>query len=411
METGMWCGQSFRTLAEMTQHMKITQHYTNIISQEQITSWRQPESADAPNKNQGKQSAQIRNLDDNHDDLSEKFLDSDREDSLSNDDELTPQHFQKNRNSHNKSTALIKRVPSPNTSAIESNHGDASPNQSSSKDSSKVKPLTRSRKREHEDHTSEKASSPQDRREISPTNSSSSSQRHNAILSDLNESSETNKESKLRESASPQEQLKSEDGDVETDNGDDAKSSTSDDQIKQDENANTNGNSEQGTEKITRDQEHIESDGDNDNDNEQQSDREDDEKDGEIVEKSDRKSKKRSKTRESVAITTSSADVKSQTILEQKGGDSSGDPLSALETMVEKSFDPRLRPGVANGGILQRLGIDEEVCPPWQHINYANWYAAAAYGHPMAAALLAAGINLQNGIKLSKNVGQRKSDD
>ncbi|XP_076253506.1 zinc finger domain-containing protein tiptop isoform X2 [Rhynchophorus ferrugineus] len=36
----MWCGQSFRSLAEMTSHMQETQHYTNIISQEQIISWR-----------------------------------------------------------------------------------------------------------------------------------------------------------------------------------------------------------------------------------------------------------------------------------------------------------------------------------------------------------------------------------
>lgn len=36
----MWCGQSFRSLAEMTSHMQQTQHYTNIVSQEQIISWR-----------------------------------------------------------------------------------------------------------------------------------------------------------------------------------------------------------------------------------------------------------------------------------------------------------------------------------------------------------------------------------
>ncbi|EDW80353.1 uncharacterized protein Dwil_GK18717 [Drosophila willistoni] len=36
----MWCGQSFRSLAEMTNHMQETQHYTNIISQEQIISWK-----------------------------------------------------------------------------------------------------------------------------------------------------------------------------------------------------------------------------------------------------------------------------------------------------------------------------------------------------------------------------------
>ncbi|XP_022671555.1 protein teashirt-like [Varroa destructor] len=39
----MWCGQSFKSLADMTQHMKVTQHYTNIISQEQIVSWKSPE--------------------------------------------------------------------------------------------------------------------------------------------------------------------------------------------------------------------------------------------------------------------------------------------------------------------------------------------------------------------------------
>ncbi|XP_076333162.1 protein tiptop-like isoform X2 [Tachypleus tridentatus] len=38
----MWCGQSFKTLAEMTNHMRVTQHYNNIISQEQIVSWKVP---------------------------------------------------------------------------------------------------------------------------------------------------------------------------------------------------------------------------------------------------------------------------------------------------------------------------------------------------------------------------------
>lgn len=45
----MWCGQSFRSLQEMTTHMQQTQHYTNIISQEQIISWK---SADE-NKSSG----------------------------------------------------------------------------------------------------------------------------------------------------------------------------------------------------------------------------------------------------------------------------------------------------------------------------------------------------------------------
>ena len=46
----MWCGQSFRSLAEMTSHMQQTQHYTNIISQEQLISWRSSEDkSSSPN--------------------------------------------------------------------------------------------------------------------------------------------------------------------------------------------------------------------------------------------------------------------------------------------------------------------------------------------------------------------------
>lgn len=52
----MWCAESFRSLAEMTSHMQRTQHYTNIISQEQIISWKSSEegkssSASAPGTN------------------------------------------------------------------------------------------------------------------------------------------------------------------------------------------------------------------------------------------------------------------------------------------------------------------------------------------------------------------------
>lgn len=41
----MWCAESFRSLAEMTSHMQRTQHYTNIISQEQIISWKSSDEA------------------------------------------------------------------------------------------------------------------------------------------------------------------------------------------------------------------------------------------------------------------------------------------------------------------------------------------------------------------------------
>nr|XP_017095790.2 protein tiptop isoform X1 [Drosophila bipectinata]XP_017095791.2 protein tiptop isoform X1 [Drosophila bipectinata] len=50
----MWCGQSFRSLAEMTSHMQETQHYTNIISQEQIISWKSGDDRERPsNGSQG----------------------------------------------------------------------------------------------------------------------------------------------------------------------------------------------------------------------------------------------------------------------------------------------------------------------------------------------------------------------
>merc|ERR1719400_2627203 len=41
----MWCGQSFRTLEIMTKHMQETKHYTKVISQEQLMSWKSPESS------------------------------------------------------------------------------------------------------------------------------------------------------------------------------------------------------------------------------------------------------------------------------------------------------------------------------------------------------------------------------
>ncbi|KAG6463205.1 hypothetical protein O3G_MSEX013737 [Manduca sexta] len=45
----MWCAESFRSLAEMTSHMQRTQHYTNIISQEQIISWKSSEEGKSSN--------------------------------------------------------------------------------------------------------------------------------------------------------------------------------------------------------------------------------------------------------------------------------------------------------------------------------------------------------------------------
>lgn len=41
----MWCGESFKSLADMTVHMQETKHYTKVISQEQLSSWRSTTSS------------------------------------------------------------------------------------------------------------------------------------------------------------------------------------------------------------------------------------------------------------------------------------------------------------------------------------------------------------------------------
>ena len=40
----MWCGESFRSLDLMTKHMQETKHYTKVISQEQLVSWKSADS-------------------------------------------------------------------------------------------------------------------------------------------------------------------------------------------------------------------------------------------------------------------------------------------------------------------------------------------------------------------------------
>ena len=52
----------------------------------------------------------------------------------------------------------------------------------------------------------------------------------------------------------------------------------------------------------------------------------------------------------------------------------SGSVLSALEQLIEKSFDSKSKKSTTGQGILQRLGIDEEINPPvpWQTSLNAN---------------------------------------
>lgn len=73
--------------------------------------------------------------------------------------------------------------------------------------------------------------------------------------------------------------------------------------------------------------------------------------------------------------------------LKQDDEKKSGSVLSALEQLIEKSFDSKSKKNTNNQGILQRLGIDEEICiPPWQ--NLANTSSPPAAGSTTTNAML-----------------------
>lgn len=457
----------------MTQHMKITQHYTNIISQEQITSWKQPEgstdsiSSSGGGRHHNKQSISSRNLEDIQDTTSsDKFIDSDRDESFSNDDEPSPTSLRQrstksrpgvtSRSSNDQAKTSLKRDLTSDIKDSTQNR----PGSASAFSASTSKPTTRSRKRQHEDETEDIEAITESQGEVatssprSPRAQNGQQQRPGVLdASDDNTNDENKCKSQSpedytttatnRSASSGVKQLKH--------SGDDDKAREEDDDGGNcDEEPAYDGTKTNGddrpqidrdvmakTEQIVRsikdenfddhDDENERHDGQPDDNHadlkerDQQSDDEDEsashtDNNDECDKSTTKRAAAVSSKKRRAKISEQDSDVGAaiaqiKQASEGQKSDGTGDPLSALETMVEKSFDPRMRPGLASGGILQRLGIDEEVCPPWQHINYANWYAAAAYGHPMAAALLAAGINLQNGIKLSKNMNPKRNDD
>lgn len=389
----------------MTQHMKVTQHYTNIISQEQITSWKQPESSET---SLGKQSSrQSKMLDETLDTSSEKFNDSDRDDSFSNDDE--PPH---------KTRVAKSKQPSANKPSNNSKikRDLASENRDFTEQSQTVKSSAKNRKRENENRHNLSESPIQEDSDAENSSASAVSSQKRSLNNSSDALKGNDENNKIEGSASPEGKIKLESGEERTNepvlsdgsNDDDSKSPDLGAKLKSNgESAKSPASSKEDEKNPELDEEQVDSavqepDFRENEEDEEEGAAEDERKFN--ADNCDKITRKRSKDK---GI---DMDVIKQ-VAEGQKVDGSGDPLSALETMVEKSFDPRMRPGIASGGILQRLGIDEEVCPPWQHINYANWYAAAAYGHPMAAALLAAGMNLQNGIKLSKNMNQKKGDE
>lgn len=385
--------------------MKVTQHYTNIISQEQITSWKQPDSSESSaTKQVGRPSNQPKNLEESLDTSSEKFNDSDREDSFSNDDEPVTQQQQQQLKSNKSRSSSVHKTGSSIKTKRES--GDSRDTVESIRI---LKSTSKNSKHEMTDNPSGLSSQEDSDAENSSASAASTSQRK--LLNSTTDALKGNDEgNKLTAAESPSEKIKAESGDERTSDSNHSEYASGHlvDTKPNFEDAKFNGDLTKSPVSSKSDEKHSDDDDNEDEhlekDEQQRVESGDDEMRKDNNEDCDKISRKRADAKNM------DLDVIKQ-VSEGQKGDGSGDPLSALETMVEKSFDPRMRPGLASGGILQRLGIDEEVCPPWQHINYANWYAAAAYGHPMAAALLAAGMNLQNGIKLSKNMNQKKGDE
>lgn len=75
----------------------------------------------------------------------------------------------------------------------------------------------------------------------------------------------------------------------------------------------------------------------------------------------------------------------------EKGDGNNGSPqqsgsggfINALENLIERSFGAKAKNKNQTTGILQRLGIDEEACPPWQHMAGQVGFGLA--GHPFQA--------------------------
>ncbi|KPM05700.1 hypothetical protein NH340_JMT05387 [Sarcoptes scabiei] len=82
--------------------------------------------------------------------------------------------------------------------------------------------------------------------------------------------------------------------------------------------------------------------------------------------------------------------------------ENSGNVLSALEKLIEKNFDTKSRRSQQTG-ILQRLGIDEEVFPPWQNL------APSPISSSISPSMMAA-WNPINGMDFSRSSSSNSSN-
>ncbi|CAG2159941.1 unnamed protein product [Oppiella nova] len=290
----MWCGQSFKTLADMTTHMRVTQHYTNIISQEQIISWRTPEDKLTQ--------AQVNAV------LTCKVCDE----AFGSLKELS---YHMVKNSHYKEHIL--------RSITEGGHGRRRQTRERRKKSLPVRKLLELERRE------------MTKEEKEESDSSAASGGTNGQLiqcDDCHEKVEAQHFISHIKLCKAQVKLALRS----------LKSDKSPDRVRSPSSSGSRSGPPSRGQTVSP-QVDIKS---------------------EVLE-NEGKTHSGSEAKEESSETATEANAK-----ESESG--FGSVLNAIERLIEKSFDPKTRK-THSTGILQRLGIDEEVCPPWQHMPPMAW--------------------------------------
>lgn len=355
----MWCGQSFKSLADMTQHMKVTQHYTNIISQEQITSWRTPDEKMAQSQVNAVLTCKV--CDEAFGSLKE----------LSN-HMIKNSHFKESNNSGRStptsSTGTMpqsgnnRAPPSSSSTSSKPSSGGGGGGGTSSERRKKSLPVRKLLELERGEYQ-KKPSGDED--DVDGESSEKSSLKSSQLIEcdDCHDKIEPRcflqhiKQCRLR-NAKTTSDAESDKSKSETDNNN-KQSGTMDDNVS----VRSTPDLDQNTHSSTLDKS---SDSKN-----------------EYAKESDSNENNESNKVGDSAGSGGGGD----------GSAGSGSVLSALEKLIEKNFDSKSRRSQQTG-ILQRLGIDEEVFPPWQNMAPSPLSAMS----PSMAAAWANGPIGSNGI-------------
>lgn len=315
----MWCGQSFKSLADMTQHMKVTQHYTNIISQEQITSWKQTDD-----KLGGDQQSQLNAV------LTCKICDE----AFGSLKELS-NHMMKNNHFKDMTSGRdsLSGASTPTLQSTPNSHKESRSPATPATSSDRRKKSLPVRKlleieRNHEGNINKKL----DDDDLASVDSQHSPKANQTLIEceDCHEKVEPRcylqhiKQCRLRNANNNKSDAESDRDKANSDKGADENGSNADSESKNED-------------------EHGE--GKQDTDNKDGGNQAKDANEGEGKGDADGKTEKAAKSE----------------------NNSSGSVLNALEKLIEKNFDSKSR-RTQQTGILQRLGIDEEVFPPWQNM-------------------------------------------